>query len=184
MNVGESDDEDVLMLLPDAPLEVDCVETLVPKGFISEPPVAETRFSFAVPIISCIIMFADLLFDERGGPVRCAQIQVDWGSVKDIEPPFQVLQFVPGEKTLVSIPENMLICSRYVWEEKVKGVSHFTFAVIIPFAIPDPLKRVTSALISSMGSTSPVPNRGDNVTLFPVESAYITKIFEPAISVP
>lgn len=59
-----------------------------------------------------------------------------------------------------------------------------TLAVILPPAIPDPPIKLTSALPSIIGITSPVPNRGDKVTLLPDSSAYITNMFAPAIWVP
>jgi hypothetical protein len=61
---------------------------------------------------------------------------------------------------------------------------HLTLAVITPFCIPEPSMRATSAVVSEFGSWFPVPSRGDSVTLVPVESAYIMKIFAPFIADP
>lgn len=100
LNFGVEVVEEVLMLFPVALLGVDWVEMFVPKGFGEVPPAAVRRFRLAVPIMSCIIIFAEGLLEEIGGPVRWAQIQVDCGSVKDMElaPLFQVLQFVPANR--------------------------------------------------------------------------------------
>lgn len=78
LNLGVSVAALVVILEPVALSGVDIVDILVPKGFtMFVPPAAVTRLIFAVPIISCMIIFAEGLLEESGGPVRWAQIQLD-----------------------------------------------------------------------------------------------------------
>ena len=124
------------------------------------------------PYWLCWERVTDTLSDETADPVLYAQIQFEAESVKDIEPPDQLLQFEPASCQLVGIyPLGHVYL-------------HLTLAVITPFSIPEPSRRVTSAVVSEFGSWFPVPSRGDSVTLVPVESAYIMKIFAPFIDDP
>ena len=124
------------------------------------------------PYWLCWESVTDTLSDETADPVLYAQIQFEAESVKDIEPPDQLLQFEPASCQLVGIyPLGHVYL-------------HLTLAVITPFSIPEPSRRVTSAVVSEFGSWFPVPSRGDSVTLVPVESAYIMKIFAPFIDDP
>lgn len=73
LKVGEEVLEEVDMLEPDAEEGVVVREMLVPNGLVvveEMGEVAERRFSVVVPIMSCMIMGADLLFVDIGGPVR------------------------------------------------------------------------------------------------------------------
>ena len=54
---------------------------------------------------------------------------------------------------------------------------HLKLAVMTPFSMPEPSSSVTLVASLNWGSLYPSPARAERVTLFPLASAYTTKIW-------
>jgi hypothetical protein len=86
--------------------------------------------------------------------------------------------------SVVSMAEPLLRAwiQRPLWAEKLvvpleEQLPQRKFAVITPFAMPDPLSSSTSRLEVYCGIDSPREKRGESVT-FPLPSVYMMNMFE------
>lgn len=119
---------------PEAPgLEVE----VAAKGFVLLPPVPRVRSKENVVSTSCCEIDAETSSVFRAEPVFTACVQLLEESVKDIVPPFQLLQ-----------------------------LSHRTFATKEPSLFtPEPSSNVTWVSVVCCGMKWPVPSRAESVTL-------------------